>query len=84
LVGGPINEYNRCITENAEKSWCPTQVDSTGYKVEGKWANCEDICPSDPSIPKPKQLATVDAVDKPTCTKDSPCDLGEGVCSSND
>ena len=37
-----------CVTgQRRKKPWCPTEVDSNGDPVPGKWGVCNDHCPTE-------------------------------------
>ena len=39
-------EYTECTTiDNDRKHWCATKVDTNGSYIDGKWGNCNSICP---------------------------------------
>ena len=40
-------EVNNCISGiRRRQPWCPTEVDSNGVPVPGKWGTCDDQCPT--------------------------------------
>ena len=40
-------EVNHCISGlRRTLPWCPTEVDSNGVPVPGKWGNCDNKCPT--------------------------------------
>lgn len=42
-------KYTGCTTTTSENGnrWCAYEVDENGVAVDGKWADCNDACPSD-------------------------------------
>ena len=53
--GSPKVTYNVCTRADIAKGtvpklWCATKVNGDGYKVNGKYVNCDVGCPGDPSL----------------------------------
>ena len=42
------SEFVHCISgPRRREPWCPTEIDSNGDPVSGKWGVCNDHCPTE-------------------------------------